>query len=168
MMVLIIVNMITGYLVFLGDSQKQAKYSPQRPQTLYQGEMRPVKMYIQNTIHYNPQTSLGAAQFSRLLPAGGHLVHLNTTGEDVTYTVAMFHQLRCLDIIRNDYVSGTSSPLLRHCFNYLRQSILCLSDTRLESVRSPLAPTLVSLSSDHVCRDWTSLYAAAEMVYNSK
>ena len=110
-------------------------------------EPRPVKLHIENSVHYQLRTPLGAAEFAKLLPSNGHLVHLRNLeknlDEEYPHTIAMFHQLRCLDIIRRDYVSGIPEPLREHCINYLRQSILCLADVRLESVRSLSAPTLV-------------------------
>ncbi|TCD67788.1 hypothetical protein EIP91_011916 [Steccherinum ochraceum] len=128
----------------------------------------PIKFYIQNTVRYEAIGPEGAEDFAALLPASGHLVHLS--GEDTnnggtgTYTVAMFHQLRCLEILRNDYDSGNQSPYRLHCINYLRQTVLCLADVRLESERSPRAPTRVSLESDYLCRDWRKLYEKAEQL----
>lgn len=103
-----------------------------------------VKIYIENSVHYQLRTSLGAAEFAELIPPSGYLAHVKAKDSEMEYshTIAMFHQLRCLDIIREDYASesGIPAPLREHCINYLRQSVLCLADVRLESVRSLLAP----------------------------
>ncbi|MCJ1481037.1 hypothetical protein MMC06_001193 [Schaereria dolodes] len=57
--------------------------------------------------------------------------------------VAVYHQLHCLDAIRRGYYSalaGTTPsmhsdpPHMRHCIDYLRQSLLCNADTNLEPV----------------------------------
>jgi hypothetical protein len=75
--------------------------------------------------------------WAKLLPAHGHLVNI----DGKSYTVAMFHQLKCLDIVRHDYAAKKGpTDLSRHCLNYLRQTLLCHSDTRLESIRSPFRP----------------------------
>jgi hypothetical protein len=93
-------------------------------------------MMIENTAHYDVFSDVGALEFARLLPESGHTV---TTPDGETHTVAMFHQLRCLELIRNAYVDSAGyTPIVGHCMNYLRQSILCLADTRLESVRGSL------------------------------
>jgi hypothetical protein len=44
--------------------------------------------------------------------------------------------------------------LATHCLNYLRQSLLCIADTRVESIRYSSPPHVVSLSGDYVCWDW--------------
>jgi hypothetical protein len=90
-------------------------------------------MYIHDTVRYQLETDEAASEYARLLPPGGHTVE-DQAGR--VYTVAMFHQLRCLDILRETYVSRNVTSLTRHCLNYLRQSVLCLSDTRLESIKS--------------------------------
>ncbi|EIN05097.1 hypothetical protein PUNSTDRAFT_74859 [Punctularia strigosozonata HHB-11173 SS5] len=115
-------------------------------------------MYIENTVRYQAKSQEAGEEYAMMLPPGGHLVR-DSQGQ--VYTVAMFHQMRCLDIIREDYATRRASPLRMHCLNYLRQSILCMADTRLESILQTGNRT-VSLSSDYVCRDWTALYAAVE------
>lgn len=69
-------------------------------------------MYVQNSVRFGVvaertngyedfATSESASNFAALLPSGGHLIHL---GEDRSpHTVAMFHQLECLGILRNAY-----------------------------------------------------------------
>jgi hypothetical protein len=96
-------------------------------------------MMVENSVRYQPHAREAADEFANLFPSGGHLVHM---GEDQRpFTVSMFHQLRCLEVVRKEYADRTGpSPLARHCLNYLRQSILCLADNRIEPVRSPLGP----------------------------
>ncbi|TCD68385.1 hypothetical protein EIP91_010894 [Steccherinum ochraceum] len=140
---------------------------------------KPVKFYIQNTARYDVDTPLGAEDFAGLFPSSGHAVRIPRPGkkgsEADTYTVALFHQLRCLEILRNDYYAmgqpNATSEFHRlhdHCIGYLRQSVLCLADTRLESVRSPLASTAVSFEGDYICRDWRKVYEAAENTASSE
>ncbi|KAI0028699.1 hypothetical protein K488DRAFT_57969 [Vararia minispora EC-137] len=121
-------------------------------------------MMIENTAHYDITSDLGAAEYAKLVPDGGHTVKMKDGKE---YTVALFHQLRCLEILRNAYVDGAGvTPLTEHCMNYLRQSILCLADTRLESVRAAGGEHIVDFSADYTCRDWTAVYEAAETLQN--
>ncbi|EPQ55545.1 hypothetical protein GLOTRDRAFT_41489, partial [Gloeophyllum trabeum ATCC 11539] len=130
-----------------------------------------VVMRISNTVHYSLNVSEGAQEFSRLLPPSGHLIHLddaNAHGTTKNYTVTLFHQLRCLDIIRREYVrtsdiSRTPSTLTHHCMNYLRQTILCHPNLRLESARYPMGPKSTTTQIyDAVCNDWREVYADAK------
>ncbi|KZS97277.1 hypothetical protein SISNIDRAFT_406103 [Sistotremastrum niveocremeum HHB9708] len=117
-------------------------------------------MYIDDSIHYESKTALGEQEFRALFPSTGHTLVSEEDGE--VHTIAMFHQLRCLDLIRRDYAAGEITQYSDHCLNYLRQSILCLADPRLESVRRSAPPHVVSLAGDYTCKDWTALYDAAE------
>ncbi|KAF5309818.1 hypothetical protein D9619_010304 [Psilocybe cf. subviscida] len=127
-----------------------------------------VALSVGHTQHYNidePDTDM---EWSKLIPPGGHFVHLNNgTGDVKKHTVAMLHQFKCLDAIRQQY-SGPSnaplSPLTLHCINYLRQSILCNLDIGLESATNKWGT--VAKSAEYVCRDWSELYNAVE--YNQK
>ncbi len=127
----------------------------------------PVALYLHDSIHYAVDTEDGAMEFAQLLPAGSHLVHLRDGSEIATYTVSMFHQLRCLDIIRDAYVSTSAPPSLsvptQHCLNYLRQMSLCRPRLQLESGKDGYGKRDVATRPyDAVCHDWTALYEAAE------
>ncbi|KAH7913520.1 hypothetical protein BJ138DRAFT_1081399 [Hygrophoropsis aurantiaca] len=83
-----------------------------------------------------------------------------------TFLLSAYHQFHCLDIIRVGYVvNGThAAEHIQHCLRYLRQTILCHSDTTLEvdiPQRSPMDGKLVhtgnGVGSIHRCRDWTML-----------
>lgn len=120
---------------------------------------RPVRMVMDTSTRYQLNTTVGAEEWAQLMPSGGHLIHLEEDGKTQAYTLALFHQLRCLDILREDYVSGKPSPLRKHCLNYIRQSVLCIADTHLEYSKAGLAVTHYI---ETVCNDWTAVYAAAE------
>ena len=78
----------------------------------------------------------------------------------------MWHQLRCLDIIRRAYDAHEGltpegpSPVARHCLHYLRQTVLCRSDTRLEPVIDTDGPHAVQPWGTMTCKDWTRVYEA--------
>ena len=99
-----------------------------------------------------------------MLPAGDGFIHLGP--HDRRFGVTMFHQLQCLDVIRQaltDTQGGDANELIHHCMNYLRQMALCHSHTALESVRADKPPKIVDLTrSMYECRDWTALYKGAE------
>lgn len=79
------------------------------------------------------------------------------------YTVTLFHQLKCLDIIRHELTNGIPrepTQLTSHCMNYLRQTILCAVNMRLESIKNPLGA--VERVYDAICKDWEMVYLEAE------
>ena len=115
-------------------------------------------MYIDNTKHYDIASPNAANEYASLLPLSGHLVHI----DNKTYTVAMFHQLACLDTIRRSYLSGTVDRQVEYCMNYLRQSISCQADLRIESVRRDVSPHIVGFPGYYTCRDWEAVYRAAD------
>lgn len=126
-------------------------------------------MHVDNSAHYVVDSDEGAEEFANLLPSGGHVVHVGE--EPSTYTVSMFHQLRCLDILRKEYIiepPRPPSPLAEHCMNYFRQMFWCHPNLRLESMRyppyienhSPAGATTQGY--DTVCNDWRTLYNEAE------
>ncbi|THV07185.1 hypothetical protein K435DRAFT_960112 [Dendrothele bispora CBS 962.96] len=105
---------------------------------------------------------LGADGWKYLLPSGGHLVHITESdGSISTHTVAMFHQLRCLEILQDAYVnegSHRTSQLAQHCMNYLRQTMLCQMDMRTEQQGSIFTYN----GFDQICYDWEPIYSEAE------
>jgi hypothetical protein len=74
--------------------------------------------------------------------------------------VAMFHQLHCLQRIRDAIVQGDPGHHTRHCLNLLRQAVLCASDTTLDPLNS--AKGTDGLGIVHVCRDWQRVYDFVE------
>ncbi|KIM98361.1 hypothetical protein OIDMADRAFT_43379 [Oidiodendron maius Zn] len=99
------------------------------------------------------------------------------------YSVSMFHQLHCLGILRESYYSALhstkpkifgedklSGELLKHahsehvghCFDYLRQAIMCAADLSLEwagqtASGTPLA-TVDGWGIPHKCRSWDQAF----------
>ncbi|KZT08025.1 uncharacterized protein LAESUDRAFT_724504 [Laetiporus sulphureus 93-53] len=130
-------------------------------------ETEPIVIGMADTIRYQLDTEEGAAEFAQLLPVGGHLVYATDENDlnapPKAYSVTLFHQLKCLDIIRRqllDIRTTNSTAMTRHCMNYLRQTILCHPNLRLESAKTNTG--LASRQYDTVCRDWTALYEEVE------
>ncbi|KAH9929360.1 uncharacterized protein B0H18DRAFT_873804, partial [Fomitopsis serialis] len=127
-----------------------------------------VGMRVDYTSHYQYDTAEGAAEFAALLPHSGHLVYLDgpqassSASVPQAYTVTLFHQLKCLDIVRAQYADPTDArlPLTNHCLNYLRQTILCHPNTRVEPAINSEGTAVRGY--DTVCRDWTKVYEEAE------
>ena len=129
-----------------------------------------VHLTHEDSVHYSIDTVAGEAEWNATLPRGGAILHL---GPDLQpFTLGLFHQLRCLNIVRDVIVDfyADDSPaakmkkpeLARHCMNYLRQTVLCRADMRLESVRAPKGHQMTVSDITHTCRDWTPIYEAAE------
>ena len=131
---------------------------------------------------YLIDSEVGAAEWARLVPPRPEdlLVYVkddtsdpNNASDVRMYSVTLFHQLKCLDVIRRQFmlpqlpstsVEGENRtppvrPVAQHCVNYLRQTIWCRPSLWMASVISPQGG--VSRSYDVVCRDWEEVYAAA-------
>ncbi|KAF9066943.1 hypothetical protein BDP27DRAFT_1329719 [Rhodocollybia butyracea] len=126
-------------------------------------------MRIISGSHYDLASNQANEEWSALIPPAGHTVHVASSAQkNETHTVTLLHQLKCLDIIRLEYITpittssterGSVSGLTRHCMNYLRQTILCRPNLRLESTREEA----ISIRNyDTVCRDWTKIYREVE------
>jgi len=118
------------------------------------------------------EDAASVSDWKSLLPSGGHTIHLGKDRSEI-YTVSLFHQLRCLDIIGDALVAfqhnnRTISPdsLTTHCMDYIRQMAMCRADTRIESARSPIGPRITVWDVRHTtCRNWENVYSAAEQNY---
>ncbi|KAL2021439.1 hypothetical protein VTK56DRAFT_7192 [Thermocarpiscus australiensis] len=81
------------------------------------------------------------------------------------YMVTVFHQLHCLSYLAAHYQRGYAGVNLTeevahhtsHCFNYLRQGIMCSADTTLEG-KTGAGP---GEGSEHECTDYDALLAWA-------
>lgn len=84
----------------------------------------PVKLFIEDTVHYQLESTIdNDSEWDALAPGDG-MIYL---GEDhEPHSITMFHSLRCLNVLRRDLSSKpspTASELSRHCMNYLRQIV---------------------------------------------
>ncbi|KAG4026281.1 hypothetical protein MFRU_042g00100 [Monilinia fructicola] len=104
--------------------------------------------------------------------SGGFFNHPYAVGERATLSV--LHQLHCLDGIRHIYYlnndAATAGTLLveeelephmkrshmRHCIDFLRQSLMCCGDTSIEKVDSELKG-VTGWGTEHMCTNWEEL-----------
>ncbi|KFZ00090.1 hypothetical protein V500_01178 [Pseudogymnoascus sp. VKM F-4518 (FW-2643)] len=101
------------------------------------------------------------------------------TGEVVTeiYSISMFHQLYCLSILRDAFGRDrdpsehlAAEYNLGHCFDYLRQAIMCTGDTTLETASvnedGVMVPGFDGWGDVHECRSYEAIFdfAAAHRV----
>lgn len=86
------------------------------------------------------------------------------------FSISMFHQLRCLNILRRDIVHRWKSnyttqipQLTTHCINYLRQMALCRSDLFLDKVAFEADTMFIpEIESQIQCLDVSLVYDALE------
>ena len=134
------------------------------------GDVRPVLMSVENTIRYPLYPTARNNDWNVSLPAGGGLIRLGDNNE--IFSISMFHQLRCLGIIHDDFVAFMRSNriakpryLSEQCMDYLRQMVLCRANLRLESCRNPHGPRIAVSDITHTCKDWEKVFDAAEENY---
>ncbi|KAF7290734.1 hypothetical protein MIND_01314100 [Mycena indigotica] len=128
----------------------------------------PVLMDVHNTDKYALNGSLADAQWAALTGSPDNdVIHLG----EKEYMLSMTHQLRCLDIIRRDYVAGWQgrrtthvAAQTQHCLNYIRQMVLCRGDRRLEEVVDPFGEHAVEVRGSRTCRDWTAVFESIKTV----
>lgn len=124
------------------------------------GPLGSVNTIFHDSIHYGLSDDI---DWEALVPHGG-VIHLGP--ERQQYSIALFHQLRCLDILRKAKPEHASEdPLIVHCINYLRQMMHCHMDMHLDSIVGPGTPIYVMET--RTCRDWATVYAEVERNHKS-
>jgi hypothetical protein len=119
-----------------------------------------------NSNRYHLSSPEGIAEWASLTPPSGGVVHLGKA--EAPFTISMIHQLRCLDIVRDHFVSNATrrveaTPLTRHCLNYIRQVVMCRADIQLEPFRSALHDkSPIDLNGIYECNDWEAVYNEIE------
>ncbi|KAI1322458.1 hypothetical protein F5Y16DRAFT_386605 [Xylariaceae sp. FL0255] len=119
-------------------------------------------------------SDLTSQRWESLFPSrGGFFEHPDVGDSPVSFSV--FHQLHCLDGIRYAYwtarngnYSGeehshhaehSSDIHVRHCLEYIRQSLMCVADTTIEqTVEAPEGGSGVrGFGTEHTCKDYQQL-----------
>ncbi|ETS88116.1 hypothetical protein PFICI_01944 [Pestalotiopsis fici W106-1] len=120
-------------------------------------------------------------------PNGGYFAWLDETGTRRRDGISMFHQLHCLVMLREamqglgeeiqslkamrrdtaheDHAMHTEHDDLHwlHCFDYLRQAILCNADSTFEPhLMNSNGKDIVDGMIERDCKDWSLLYKASE------
>ncbi|KIL71222.1 hypothetical protein M378DRAFT_154723 [Amanita muscaria Koide BX008] len=114
-----------------------------------------VRIGFENTKHYELDTEQGAREWEALVPGDG-VVYLGPEKEP--FSVSLFHQLKCLDVLRREIVDGKRTEVARHCLNYIKQMILCRGDVHLESFNYASHIDPIDQSGEWECRDWDAVY----------
>ncbi|KAK5657370.1 hypothetical protein OQA88_2940 [Cercophora sp. LCS_1] len=90
-----------------------------------------------------------------------YTVAIDRDHEGPAYMMSVFHQLHCLSYIVEHFQTGFGGVELTkeiahhsaHCFDYLRQSIMCAADTNLEG-KTETGP---GWGSKHTCKDYDAV-----------
>lgn len=94
--------------------------------------------------------------------------------KNTVYTTSVTHQLHCLYNIAQVYSGLNSDPSLipeqmkghlPHCFEYLRQTIMCCGDTALEGQQTTFPEGFIGSDgwdAKHVCKDYDAIYRHLE------
>ncbi|KAI0314401.1 hypothetical protein OF83DRAFT_1174773 [Amylostereum chailletii] len=138
--------------------------------------LRRAALTPEESVHYRVETPSGISEWATSLPRGRGVVHSSASeghaGEG-QYRLAMFHQLECLDVVRQEssarkeHPSQPATERAQFCLNYLRQSIQCHADSHLEMVRSKFGGRAVLPYTTRTgCLDWEVVWEAAERDYD--
>lgn len=125
-------------------------------------------MAFEDSVHYGIHGSAAKAEWNSLVPGDG-LIYLGEQDSERPFMISMFHELRCLGIIRDGLLTrwkDTDNPLpseetpavIRHCLNYLRQMITCRCDIVVESLMGMPSTGYPDL---YLCKDWSAVYDEA-------
>ncbi|CDO72010.1 hypothetical protein BN946_scf184943.g45 [Trametes cinnabarina] len=126
----------------------------------YPVELGEVSLTPENTIHYQIFSEESEREWLSVYPPGGGFLRLGEEGRP--FGLALFHQMHCLMRIRRAMETRTSSDHVHHCFNYLRQTIMCEANPTVEPVIPILGRRSVNAEIPRVCKDWTQVYALAQ------
>lgn len=104
------------------------------------------------------------------------------TPSGTIYSVALYHQLHCLSVIRRDYfdlvegVLSNSTELAtlvdkqiqmfhnRHCLDYIRQTLECIADMTLEWKRTELDGSRVQVDGMHIPHECKSKVTLTSLI----
>ncbi|KAF7330358.1 N-acetyltransferase domain-containing protein [Mycena venus] len=125
----------------------------------------PVLMPLENTRRYMIEDPESDQEWDAMSPGKG-IIHLGEQRRP--FSISMFHQLRCISILRKEMVSAQKTGVVKpdseinqHCINYMRQMLFCAADTVLDVVLGPISHPLV-VPEFFECRDWQLVYDAVE------
>lgn len=128
-------------------------------------DRKTVLMQFDNPKRFRLDSEDGIAEWHALVPGDG-LVYLGPHKQP--YTIGMMHQLKCLDIIREEMVvertNGSPPPtaLGRHCLNYMRQILMCRGDLELESFQFASHHNPIDWRGVYECKDWEAVFNAVK------
>ncbi|OAA72579.1 hypothetical protein ISF_01652 [Cordyceps fumosorosea ARSEF 2679] len=156
------------------------QYVPRRPAQQFSWmppEIETTSLFELKPLYGEGLNNESEAAWNELMPVGrGFVVVKNHTaipdqpGLDQSVSeqkamVSVFHQLHCLYMTREGYYSAlegrtdqVSPAHLLHCFDYLRQTIMCFGDTTLEWLPAPPRDNgSTGWGFEHKCRNFDAI-----------
>lgn len=117
-------------------------------------------MLIEESVHFQIHGEEAHSEWLWNSPYGRGTIRLGP--KDRAFFVAMFHELHCLRTFRHA-IDDKKAPRdlyhLQHCFNYLRQTIMCGADLTLEDGDFTKTNwTMSRAGATHICKDWNVIY----------
>ncbi|MCJ1357639.1 MAG: hypothetical protein MMC33_007635 [Icmadophila ericetorum] len=144
-------------------------------------EITRIELFKFHKVYGEPPSDEVKKAWNDLMPTGRGFVHIknDTALPDVPRfnqsiteqhaMVSVFHQLHCLYMTREAYYNALAGNLdevnhihLAHCWDYLRQALMCYSDTTLEWLPAP--PDDIGSTGwgyQHTCRNFDAVYSWA-------
>ncbi|KJA15184.1 hypothetical protein HYPSUDRAFT_194600 [Hypholoma sublateritium FD-334 SS-4] len=113
------------------------------------------------TARYNVTTAEAAQEWIVALPSGdgSYRLHSPQTKSEANRAVfvSMYHEIHCIQTFAVALVENQKEqwPHFRHCFNYIRQMVMCRPDLTVEAGRFVDDQFVTTTpGSVHVCQDW--------------
>lgn len=113
------------------------------------------------TARYNVTTAEAAQEWIVALPSGdgSYRLHSPQTKSEANRAVfvSMYHELHCIQTFAVALVENQKEQWshFRHCFNYIRQMVMCRPDLTVEAGRFVDDQFVTTTpGSVHVCQDW--------------
>ncbi|KAE8380868.1 hypothetical protein BDV26DRAFT_289956 [Aspergillus bertholletiae] len=169
-------SLLVGLVYFMQthDAKTEVSWLPPKVSTK--------KLFVFETLYGEPLSPNAEKAWNELMPVGrGFVTIKNETalpdqpGLDQSLPeqramVAVFHQLHCLYMTREAYytaregnVDQVSVAHLMHCWDYLRQTIMCSADTTLEWLPAPPNDKgSTGWGFEHTCNDFDTIAQWAE------
>ncbi|KAE8418377.1 hypothetical protein BDV36DRAFT_295219 [Aspergillus pseudocaelatus] len=140
------------------------------------------KVFVFQTLYGEPLNPEAEKAWDELMPVGRGFVNINNDtalpdqpGLDQSLPqqramISVFHQLHCIYMTREGYYAAREGNLdqvnaahLMHCWDYLRQAVMCNADTTLEWLPAPPNDRgSTGWGYEHTCRDFDAISRWAE------
>ncbi|OOO05259.1 Protein of unknown function DUF3328 [Aspergillus oryzae] len=140
------------------------------------------KLFVFQTLYGEPLNPEAEKAWDELMPIGRGFVNINNDtalpdqpGLDQSLPqqramISVFHQLHCIYMTREGYYAAREGNLdqvyaahLMHCWDYLRQAIMCHADTTLEWIPAPPNDKgSTGWGVEHTCGDFDAIARWAE------
>ncbi|KAF4627064.1 hypothetical protein G7Y89_g11093 [Cudoniella acicularis] len=171
----LVITALCGASFFVGTSYGKYEPSIQNVDDVMSQPGSIPRPFLYNGLFSSPPSnSTDGAWLELFPPKKGFLNHLTVDKQRGSF--AVFHQLHCLQSVRLGYYTALSamnqsrqltdeemrlefvgSPThVRHCIDYIRQSLMCHADTNIEPVVQE-QNSVVGFGSTHYCRNYDAL-----------